>query len=322
MDNDKGCRMQYLPVFMDVNSKPALVVGGGEVASRKVDLLLSVNANVTVLSPTLNTTLQRYADSGRINIIFACYDVSYLSDYLMVWVTTDNSILNQQIWQDCQSRQLLVNVADQPHLCAFITPSIIDRSPLQIAISSAGTSPVLIRYIREKLEALLPISLGLLADFSGRQRETVKQRFSCGTERRRFWERFFSSDALALTKDSAQLQAEFDRQLSANITTAQGDIYLLHMPVDSELLTLKALRLMQQSDVIVYGDDIAADFIDLCRRDAERRPCEYKQQAEIAIARRAQGERVCLLVAGDEAFNSLAAIPDVQVLSVSPCAMA
>ena len=310
--------MQYLPIFMDVNSKSVLVIGGGEVASRKVDLLLSANANVTVLSPTLNMTLQRYADSGKINTICACYDVSYLSDYLMVWVTTDNGTLNQQIWQDCQARQLLVNVADQPHLCAFITPSIIDRSPLQIAISSAGTSPVLIRYIREKLESLLPASLGQLADFSGRQRETVKQRFSSGTARRRFWERFFSSGALALSTDETQLQAEFDHQLSAETEVAMGDIYLLKTPADTELLTLKALRLMQQSDVVVYGDDIHADFIELCRRDAERRPCDQLQLADIAVARRAQGERVCLLVAGDEAFNALAsAIPDVHALSVS-----
>ncbi|MFT5881060.1 MAG: precorrin-2 dehydrogenase/sirohydrochlorin ferrochelatase [Moritella sp.] len=307
--------MQYLPIFIDLNNKKVLVVGGGEVASRKVDLLLSANASVTVLSPRLNSTLQRYTDNGKITCILERYDPQYLANCMMVWVTTDDGSLNQKIWQDCRARNLLVNVADQPDLCEFITPSIIDRSPLQIAISSGGTSPVLIRYLREKLEALLPMSLGQLAAFAGEQRNTVKQQYATVTERRRFWERFFSSKAVEVATDNTQLKQEFEQQMSTPVAEQEGDIYLVQLPSEPELLTLKALRLMQQSDVIIYPTAGSSDavesslesFIELCRRDAERLPVDAAEQAQCALQRRAQGDRVCMLVADVELFTSLAA---------------
>lgn len=322
--------MQYLPIFMDVNDKNVLVVGGGEVASRKVDLLLSAGANVTVLSPRLNYTLQRYRDSGadncgdnvgdraKITAIIDGYNSDYLDDcvgsYAMVWVTTDNTALNKQVWQDCCERNLLVNVADQQELCEFITPSIIDRSPLQIAISSGGTAPVLIRYLREKLEALLPETLGQLGAFSGEQRDRVKQQFGSVTERRRFWERFFSSKAVALATDKAQLQQEFDLQLATPQGDVAGDIYLIQLPDETDLLRLRALRLMQQADVILYvedddernrGDNSITDFIELCRRDAERYPILSTDFASQAQTRQQQGERVCLLLNDSAQFKEL-----------------
>ncbi|GIC76247.1 bifunctional precorrin-2 dehydrogenase/sirohydrochlorin ferrochelatase [Moritella sp. F3] len=310
--------MQYLPIFMDVNNKNVLVVGGGEVASRKVDLLLSAGAKVTVLSPRLNDTLQRYcghdsnSDGAKIMAIIDGYSSHYLDDftggYAMVWVTTDNTVLNKQVWQDCCERNLLVNVADQQELCEFITPSIIDRSPLQIAISSGGTAPVLIRYLREKLEALLPETLGLLGAFSGEQRDRVKQQFNSVTERRRFWERFFSSKAVSLATDKAQLQQEFDLQLATPQGDVAGDIYLIQLPDETDLLRLRALRLMQQADVILYvdgGHDSMAEFIELCRRDAERYPTLSADFAAQAQMRQQQGERVCLLINDSTQFEML-----------------
>ncbi|QUM79256.1 MULTISPECIES: bifunctional precorrin-2 dehydrogenase/sirohydrochlorin ferrochelatase [unclassified Moritella] len=300
--------MQYLPIFMDVNNKNVLVVGGGEVASRKVDLLLSAGAKVTVLSPRLNDTLQRYRDNAKITVIIDGYNCNYLLDYVMVWVTTDDTLLNKQVWQDCCERNLLVNVADQPELCEFITPSIIDRSPLQIAISSGGTSPVLIRYLREKLEALLPETLGQLGTFAGEQRERVKQQFSSVTERRRFWERFFSSKAVTLATDTVQLQQEFDLQLNTPNTDVDGDIYLIQLPDETDLLRLRALRLMQQADVILYdedSDDHIADFVELCRRDAERYPVLSDDFVVQAQVRKQQGERVCLLINNNTQFDLL-----------------
>jgi precorrin-2 dehydrogenase/sirohydrochlorin ferrochelatase len=310
--------MQYLPIFMDVNDKNVLVVGGGEVASRKVDLLLSAGAKVTVLSPRLNDTLQRYSDHERnsdgakITVIIDGYHSHYLDDaadsYVMVWVTTDNTALNKQVWQDCCERNLLVNVADQQELCEFITPSIIDRSPLQIAISSGGTAPVLIRYLREKLESLLPETLGLLGAFSGEQRDRVKQQFSSVTERRRFWERFFSSKAVSLATDKVQLQQEFDLQLATPQGDIAGDIYLIQLPGETDLLRLRALRLMQQADVILYveeGHDNIAEFIELCRRDAERYPILSTDFVSQAQTRQQQGERVCLLINDNTQFATL-----------------
>jgi len=300
--------MQYLPIFMDVNNKNVLVVGGGEVASRKVDLLLSADAKVTVLSPRLNDTLQRYRDNAKITVIIDGYNCNYLLDYVMVWVTTDDTLLNKQVWQDCCERNLLVNVADQPELCEFITPSIIDRSPLQIAISSGGSSPVLIRYLREKLEALLPETLGQLGTFAGEQRDRVKQQFSSVTERRRFWERFFSSKAVTLATDTVQLQQEFDLQLNTPNTDVDGDIYLIQLPDEMDLLRLRALRLMQQADVILYVEDSdghIADFVELCRRDAERYPVLNDDFVVQAQARKQQGERVCLLINNNTQFDLL-----------------
>lgn len=304
--------MQYLPIFMDINDKHVLVVGGGEVASRKVDLLLSAGAKVTVLSPRLNDTLQRYCDSAKITVIIDGYNDDYLDDcadsYVMVWVTTDNIALNKQVWQDCCQRNLLVNVADQPELCEFITPSIIDRSPLQIAISSGGASPVLIRYLREKLEALLPETLGQLGRFAGEQRDRVKQQFNSVTERRRFWERFFSSKAVALATDKVQLQQEFERQLSTSNSNIDGDIYLIQLPDATDLLRLRALRLMQQADVILYvndGDQVIDSFVELCRRDAERYPILSADFATQAQTRQQQGERVCLLINDRAQFETL-----------------
>jgi len=302
---------------MDIKNKNALVVGGGEVASRKVDLLLSAGAKVTVISPRLNDTLQRYRDDAKIAVIIDGYNSDYLGDYVMVWVTTDDTLLNKRVWQDCCERNLLVNVADQPELCEFITPSIIDRSPLQIAISSAGTSPVLIRYLREKLEALLPETLGLLGSFSGEQRERVKQQFSSVTERRRFWERFFTSKAVELATDHAQLQAEFDQQLSTPNGDVDGDIYLIELPAEVDLLRLRALRLMQQSDVILYADESNErmdDFIDLCRRDAERHPVLSSDFVMQAQTRKQLGERVCLLINNSEQFNTL--VSELDAVSV------
>lgn len=298
--------MQFLPIFMDLKDQNVLVVGGGEVASRKVDLLLSALARVCVVSPRFNDTLERYVEDKKITVIRDHYRDSYLTDCMMVWVTTDDGQLNQLVWQDCQQRSLLVNVADQPALCSFITPSIIDRSPIQIAISSGGTSPVLIRYLREKLESLLPMSLGTLAAFAGEKRAQVKQQYATVTERRRFWEGFFSSSVTEFADDKARLEQAFTAQLSATPgSEPAGDIYLVNLPADPELLTLKALRFMQQSDVILFAESTDEAFIELCRRDAERLPAPVTEQANRALQRRAAGERVCILAGSDTSLTLL-----------------
>lgn len=297
--------MQYLPIFMDVKNKPVLVVGGGEVASRKVDLLLSAKAKVTVVSPQFSDMLTRYAEAGKIAQVIDGYDSKYLADSVMVWVTTDNGELNKQIWQECNERRILVNVADQQELCEFITPSIIDRSPLQIAISSGGRSPVLIRYLREKLEAVLPTSLGTIGEFAGEQREAVQDKFATVTERRRFWERFFSSDALEVAGDASELARNFESQLNTPVGDLSGDIYLIKPAAESDLLSLRSLRFMQQSDVIIYGDDVSMDLVELCRRDADRLPSEKAAHQQDALSRCKQGDRVCILTADQALYDSL-----------------
>lgn len=183
--------MRYFPLFMDLENKPVLVVGGGEVASRKIEAVLKAGAKVTIVSPTLVEELQEWVNEGRCYWIKNFYSSELMDGhYVQVWATTNNPSLNHQVYRDAKQRNLLVNVVDDKPYCDFITPSMITRGRIQIAISSGGASPVLIRNVRESLEAILPQNLALLADFAESKRHAVKQRFDSIDERRAFWELF------------------------------------------------------------------------------------------------------------------------------------
>ncbi|MCG6507725.1 bifunctional precorrin-2 dehydrogenase/sirohydrochlorin ferrochelatase, partial [Vibrio parahaemolyticus] len=155
---------RYFPLFLDLTNKPVLVVGGGEVACRKIDALLRAGAKVTIVSPQIASTLQSLVDDGKCQWIQNFYTSQILTkEYLQVWATTDNPDLNHQVHKDAKNMGILVNVVDDQPYCDFITPSMIERGRVQLAISSGGASPVLIRNVRETLEAVLPQNLGLLA---------------------------------------------------------------------------------------------------------------------------------------------------------------
>ena len=179
--------MNYLPIFVDLNNRPVLVVGGGHVALRKIDLLLKAQAKVKIVAEKLNPELQQLTAQQRIEWIAQTFSADQLQQVYLVIAATNDSELNYQVFLAAQEQHRLVNVVDdQPH-CSYIFPSIIDRSPVQIAISSGGTAPVLARLLREKLEALLPQNLALMAQISGRWREKVKAKYSQLSQRRRFW---------------------------------------------------------------------------------------------------------------------------------------
>ncbi|GAA0342828.1 siroheme synthase CysG [Bowmanella denitrificans] len=265
--------MQYFPLFVDTHSLPVLVVGAGEVATRKIELLLRTHCQVHVVAPEVSPSVMTLAQRGKLTLSVRPYQTSDLNDAHLVFVATNDAMLNQQISQQAKAQKLLVNVVDAPDLCGFITPSIIDRSPLLIAMSSGGAAPVLLRYLRQKLEAFLPRRISGLAQFADSFREQVKQRFSNVTQRRYFWEEVFDGDIAEQVLKGNPLQARemMQAKLQNDAPKAQGEVYLVGAgPGDPELLTFRALRLMQKADLVVYDRLVSQDILDMVRRDAEK----------------------------------------------------
>lgn len=266
--------MRYFPIFLDTIDLTCLVVGAGEVAARKVELLLKTSANITVVAPWACDTVQRFAKEEKIKLIVRPYIESDLSNQQMVFVATDNSELNAQIHDQARAQKILVNVVDNTPLCQFITPSIVDRSPIIIAMSSGGVAPVLLRYLRQKLESVIPQKVSLLGQFSEKFRESVKKRFKSVTERRYFWEDVLDGDiAENILQGNEQVaEQKFLEKLNApEASKTVGEVYLVGAgPGDPDLLTFRALRLMQKADVVVYDRLVSPEILELVRRDAEK----------------------------------------------------
>lgn len=265
--------MDYLPIFCRLDNKPVLLVGGGEVAQRKARLLLDAGAQLTVVAPELDPELAELAANGSIEWLAGEFAPAQLTGKWLVVAATDRREVNALVYQSANQARIFANLVDDPTRSSFIMPSIIDRSPLMVAISSGGKAPVLARLLREKLEALLPQHLGAVAAFAGSLRERVKARFASMGERRRFWERLLGAERLgqALARgDSASAN-----QLADNLFTDEGqsagEVVLVGAgPGDPGLLTLHALRQMQQADVVVYDRLVSDEVMALVRRDARR----------------------------------------------------
>ncbi|GAB3031187.1 siroheme synthase CysG [Bowmanella dokdonensis] len=265
--------MQYFPLFVETQQLQVLVVGAGEVAARKIELLARTHATIKVVAPDISGPVRQFAQSGRITLHQRVYQEQDLKDVQLVFVATSDEPLNAQISVQAKARNLLVNVVDAPALCGFITPAIIDRSPVLIAMSSGGVAPVLLRYLRQKLEAFLPRRISLLGSFADRFREQVKQRFNTVTERRYFWEEVFDGEIAEQLLKGNEQQAE--RRMQEKLEQAepkiQGEVYLVGAgPGDPELLTFRALRLMQKADLVVYDRLVSSEILDMVRRDAEK----------------------------------------------------
>ncbi len=265
--------MKFLPIFMNVNGLSCLVVGGGQVASRKVFMLQRANARVTVISPELCSELQGRAEAGDIDYIEREFQASDVNGRVVIIAATDNREVNRQVSESASDKGIPVNVVDDPELCRFITPSIIDRSPVQIAISTGGASPVLARLLRARLETYIPAAYGRLAMLVESYRDRVKRRFSSSNEIRRFWEQILAgpvADKLVAGKER-QAQELLEQAVEHGAAPdMQGEVFLVGAgPGDPDLLTFKALRLMQQADVVVYDRLVSEGIMDLVRRDAE-----------------------------------------------------
>ncbi len=268
--------MQFFPLFLRLQGKPCLLVGGGDIATRKARLLIKAGAVLTVVSPVIETELEALVSASGGEVFKRTYQDSDLDGVIIAIAATNTQSVNEQVSVAAKALQIPVNVVDSPALCTFITPAIIDRSPLVVAISSGGEAPVLARLVRAKLEALIPVTYGQLAGLASRWRERVKQAFTTGDERRRFWESQLQGATAELVFSGKEAQAEqlmasqlADTQLQKNLT--KGEVYLVGGgPGDPELLTLKALRLMQQAEVVLYDRLVSPGVMELVRRDAER----------------------------------------------------
>ncbi|MBQ4683063.1 siroheme synthase CysG [Aeromonas dhakensis] len=265
--------MDYLPIFCQLDNKPVLLVGGGEVAERKARLLLDAGALLTVVAPELDPELAELAANGSIEWLAGEFAPQQLVGKWLVVAATDRREVNALVYQSANQARIFANVVDDPKRSSFIMPSIIDRSPLMVAISSGGKAPVLARLLREKLEAMLPQHLGAVATFAGSLRDRVKARFATMGERRRFWERLLGADRLgqALARGDHASAHQLADTLFAEESKAHGEVVLVGAgPGDTGLLTLHALRQMQQADVVVYDRLVSDEVMALVRRDAKR----------------------------------------------------
>ncbi|MCP4322988.1 MAG: uroporphyrinogen-III C-methyltransferase [Psychromonas sp.] len=263
--------MDYLPIFTKLENRPCLVIGGGDIALRKVHLLLKAGADVTVCALEFHEKLQQKADAGQVKLIADGFTEALLDNKWLVIAATNKKEVNQQIADCADKRQLLVNVVDDPALSSFIMPSIVDRSPIIVAISSGGKAPVLARLIRERLESLLPMHIGRLATISGEFRHRVKSVIKNVSLRRRYWEKLFGNGQLGSLLQKGQTDDAISlMESSLTEEIAQGDVALVGAgPGDASLLTLKALQLMQQADVVLYDRLVSSEILDLVRRDAD-----------------------------------------------------
>lgn len=265
--------MDYLPIFLDVKGKKCLVVGGGDVSFRKTEFLLNAGAIVTIVSPEIAPALAKLPGTTHIAERFK---TSHLDGYALVIAATDEEATNELVSKEAKHRNMLVNVVDNPPLCSFIVPSILDRSPIVVAFSSGGASPVLIRMLRGKLETMIPATYSKLASFSARFRSLVKTRVTNPAKRRIFWENVFEGPIAEkiFAGDEPSAETMLQTMIEAEEQGQQqsvGEVYLVGAgPGDPDLLTFKALRLMQKADVVLYDNLVSKPILEMTRRDADR----------------------------------------------------
>ena len=277
--------MDYLPLFAAVKDRPVLVIGGGEIAARKIAFLRRAGAHVQVVAQRLEPQLQQLADAQSLHWLATEFDESQLNAVFLVIAATNDSALNRRVFDAANARHRLVNVVDDQPLCSFIFPSIVDRSPLLVAISSGGNAPVLARLLREKIEALLPGNLGRMAEVAGRWRTRIKAFRRTADERRRVWETAFGGRFASLMEAGDEPAAE--KALEAELAqpgAGGGEIILVGAgPGDAGLLTLRGLQVIQQADVVFYDHLVSDAVLELVRRDAEK-ICVGKRAGSHAVA--------------------------------------
>ncbi|HAB87287.1 MAG TPA: uroporphyrinogen-III C-methyltransferase [Pseudomonas sp.] len=303
--------MEYLPLFHNLKGRMVLIVGGGEIALRKARLLSDAGARLRVVAPSIEAQLVELVHAGAGECLVRGYDRQDLQGCVLAIAATDDEPLNATVSQHANALGVPVNVVDSPQLCSVIFPAIVDRSPLVVAVSSGGDAPVLARLIRARIETWIPAAYGQLAGLAKQFRAQVKARFANVQQRRVFWEEVFQGPIAeqALAGRTAEAERLLAEKLAGAAPKALGEVYLVGAgPGDPDLLTFRALRLMQQADVVLYDRLVAPAIIDLCRRDADRIyvgkqradhavPQEQINQQLVTLAK--QGKRVLRLKGGD-----------------------
>ncbi|UPQ84464.1 siroheme synthase CysG [Pseudomonas knackmussii] len=303
--------MDFLPLFHNLKGRTVLVVGGGEIALRKARLLSEAGAVLRVVAPEIEPQLVELVKRGGGRSVVRGYVRDDLVGCVLAIAATDDEPLNAQVSEDAKALGMPVNVVDSPELCTVIFPAIVDRSPLMIAVSSGGDAPVLARLMRARIETWVPAVYGQLAGLAKKFRSQVKAKLPNVQQRRVFWEEVFQGDVAERALAGQQQEAErlLVDKLSGAEPKSLGEVYLVGAgPGDPDLLTFRALRLMQQADVVLYDRLVAPAILDLCRRDADRIyvgkqraahavPQEQINQLLVTLAK--EGKRVLRLKGGD-----------------------
>ncbi len=305
--------MKYLPIFYKVENRQILLVGGGQVALRKAKFLIRARAKIKLIAIEICSELEVLLEDKEHEMYSRAYQSSDINKVSLIVAATNDAAINHLIVEDAAKLNIPVNVVDQPELCSFIFPSIVDRSPLLIAVSTGGNSPVLARLLRARLETFIPSSYGVLTVFLGNFRKRVKKKIHSFSLRMRFWEKVINGPAAELLLAGKEKQArslvetmlkDFDKE-----DFIQGEVYLVGAgPGDPDLLTFKALRLMQQADVVLYDRLVSQEILNMTRQDAEKihvgkeRQRHTMEQGEISmllVVLAQSGKRVLRLKGGD-----------------------
>ncbi len=297
--------MKYFPIFLDAKHINALVIGGGDVAARKIELLLKTTNKITVMVEHANDSVERLVNVNNLTWLKHNYQPGLLIGMTIVIAATDDSDVNKAIATEALPLNILTNIVDQPDLCTYITPAIIDRSPIIIALSSSGSAPILLRMLREQIEKMLPSGYGKLAEFSYKFREHVKARVKGLRNRRTFWEQTIRGNIgqAILQGDTLQAEQQLINSIKNEISPPQGEIVFIHtLDGNPEKLTLQAHREMQFADSVFYDDEVNIELIEYIRRDANKFPQEVPSTVLInfqhAIELAEQGQKIIYLLAG------------------------
>ncbi len=307
--------MEQLPVFYNLKGRRVVISGGGTVAARRTEISLRSGAYVTVFTDVLSDEFRPYRDHPKFKHEPRAATLDDLREAVMAFGASEDEAIDGALYDLTRKACVPANIADVPDKCDFIMASIVDRSPLVIAVSSSGTAPILSRMIRARLETMLPASYGRLAEFAGQFRDMVAETLESGLARRKFWERtiYGPTADLVLAGDEGRAEAQLKSELEAVAQEEKGEqigqVFLVGAgPGDPDLLTFRALRLMQLADVVVHDRLIGGGVLNLVRRDAERvyvgkrandhtLPQEDISQLLVRLAK--EGKRVLRLKGGD-----------------------
>ena len=306
--------MRYFPIFIDLAGKTVVVVGGGEEALRKVRLLLKTTANIHVIAPALHDEL---AAEARVHWLARTFEPRLLDGATLVYGA--NPALNGAVAEAARARGIPVNAVDAPEMSSFITPSIVDRDPLVVAIGTEGTAPILARGLRAKIDALLPAGLGRLAAKAGVLRQRIGAELSSVSRRRSFWQSFFFGPArdAFLAGDELGYVGAVESAIAASGPKRAGQVaFICTVHDDPELMTLKAQRYLLEADVIVYDADVPPGVLELARRDAVRVIADSNSAPALLIAEAASGRQAVRLGGGCDEI-SLVEAAGVAVVAVS-----
>lgn len=303
--------MKHYPLVADLNRRSVLLVGAGAVAERKAEALLAAGAQIRVVAAHMGGRFAEWAAQGSVEHLGGEFRADLLDGVFLAVAATNDSELNRAVFQAAEVAGKLCNCVDDAEHCSFIVPAVVDRSPIQVAVSSGGTSPVLVRKIRAQIETLLPLHLGRVAVLAGRWRGRVKQMLEKLGERRRFWEHLFDgafSDCVA-RGDEAAAEALLQQQLAEHQVLPRGEVALVGAgPGDAGLLTLHALQAVQAADVVLYDALVSPQILAMVRRDAEKicvgkragaHSVRQEETNRLLVEHALQGRRVVRLKGGD-----------------------